>query len=160
MKPNWLSILTLMAVLGSGLIAGVFFAFSSFVMQSLSKLPASQSIAAMNAVSVVILNSLFMLVFIGTMLLCVVLGAVWFFQRDQPGSSLLLIGSLLYLIGNILVTGMFNLPLNDSLAVITPENATPEAWRQYLEPWMFWNHVRTITALLASLAFIVRLLQD
>jgi uncharacterized membrane protein len=159
MKPGWFSILTLMAVLGSGLIAGVFFAFSSFVMQSLSKLPASQSIAAMNAVNVVILNSLFILVFIGMTLLCVVLGAVWFFQRDQ-GSSLLLIGSLLYLIGNILVTGMFNVPLNDSLAVITPENATPEAWRQYLEPWMFWNHVRTITALLASLAFIVRLLQD
>jgi uncharacterized membrane protein len=159
MKPDWLSLLTFGAALGSGLMAGVFFAFSSFVMQSFTKLPASQGIAAMNAINVVILNSLFMVVFIGTALTCAALAVVSFFHWGQPGTGFLLIGSLVYLVGNIVVTGAFNVPLNDALAAVTPGGATAEAWRQYLEPWMVWNHVRTVTALGALGAFVLALLQ-
>ncbi len=160
MKMDWISLLALSAALGSGLIAGVFFAFSSFIMQSFSKLPANQAIAAMNTINVVILNSLFMVVFVGTAAVCAVLGVVAFIKWSQPGSVFLLIGGLLYLIGSIVVTGAFNVPLNDALAAVTPERATTEAWKQYLEPWMVWNHVRTATSLLASLAFIIALLRQ
>ncbi len=160
MKMDWISLLALSAALGSGLIAGVFFAFSSFIMQSFSKLPASQGIAAMNSINVVILNSLFMVVFVGTAAVCAVLTVTSFIRWGQPGAVFLLVGGLLYLIGSIVVTGAFNVPLNDSLAAVTPEKATTEAWRQYLEPWMLWNHVRTLTSLLASLAFIFALLRQ
>jgi uncharacterized membrane protein len=159
MKLDWLSLLTLSAALGSGLIAGVFFAFSSFIMQSFTKLSANQAIAAMNTINVVILNSLFMVVFVGTAAASVVLAVTSFIRWGQPGAVFLLVGGLLYLIGSLVVTGAFNVPLNDVLAAVTPERATPEAWKQYLGPWMLWNHVRTVTSLLASLAFIFALLR-
>jgi uncharacterized membrane protein len=44
---GFLFALTLFAALGCGVVAGVFFAFSAFVMRALASLPALQGIAAM-----------------------------------------------------------------------------------------------------------------
>lgn len=63
--------LTLAAALGSGLIAGAFFAFSTFVMKALSRLPAREGIAALRSIDVVVLNAWFLGVFLGTAVLCV-----------------------------------------------------------------------------------------
>ncbi len=71
-----LDTLSLILCIGAGTIGGVFFAFSSFVMKALTELPASQGIAAMQRINVVVLNPLFLGVFIGTAVLalaCVVL---------------------------------------------------------------------------------------
>jgi uncharacterized membrane protein len=45
-------VLTVVAALGCGLNAGVFFAFSSFVMAALRRLPPAQGIAAMQSINV------------------------------------------------------------------------------------------------------------
>ena len=42
---------TLATTLGCGLNAGVFFAFSTFVMPALKRLPAAQGIAAMQSIN-------------------------------------------------------------------------------------------------------------
>lgn len=42
---------TLIAALGCGLVAGVFFAFSSFVMPALKRLPPAQGISAMQSIN-------------------------------------------------------------------------------------------------------------
>ena len=44
-------ILTLVAAVGAGLVGGVFFAFSAFVMRALRGLPDEQGLAAMQAVN-------------------------------------------------------------------------------------------------------------
>ena len=56
---------TFLAALGSGLIAGVFFAFSAFVLTALSRLPDQGGIAAMQAITAAIKNPLFLIVFFG-----------------------------------------------------------------------------------------------
>ncbi|WP_010496926.1 hypothetical protein [Paenibacillus elgii] len=56
---NLLFGLTYASALGSGLIAGLFFAFSTFVMSALARLPAEQGIAAMQSINVTVLNPLF-----------------------------------------------------------------------------------------------------
>ena len=61
-----LHILTFAAALGAGLMAGLFFAFSTCVMTALGRQPAPCGIAAMQAVNEVILNPVFLLVFMGT----------------------------------------------------------------------------------------------
>ncbi len=66
MSDRLLATGTLTAVLGSGLIAGTFFAFSSFVMPALARLPAAQGIASMQSINVVVINPLFLGVFVGT----------------------------------------------------------------------------------------------
>jgi len=56
MFNNLLLALTLLSALGSGLIAGAFFAFSTFVMGALGRLPAAHGIAAMQSINVVVIN--------------------------------------------------------------------------------------------------------
>ncbi|MGH8722014.1 MAG: hypothetical protein ACREU4_08520, partial [Burkholderiales bacterium] len=65
--------LTLLAALGCGLMAGAFFAFSSFVMRALARLPPAQGIAAMQSINVAVIAPLFMLALFGTGLACAVL---------------------------------------------------------------------------------------
>ena len=62
----------LATVVGCGLMAGLFFAFSVAVMRALGRLPAAHGMAAMQSINVAILNPLFLSVFLGTALLCLV----------------------------------------------------------------------------------------
>ncbi|MEK1888327.1 MAG: anthrone oxygenase family protein [Phyllobacterium sp.] len=149
-------ILTLFAALGSGLMAGLFFAFSSFVMAALARLPAEQGIAAMNSINVTILNLSFGLAFFGTAILCLGLGVAGLMRWSDQGSLWLVSGSVLFLVGTIAVTMIFNVPLNDALAVANP--ASPEGavvWTRYLAEWLPWNHVRMLTSAGALISFIL-----
>jgi uncharacterized membrane protein len=67
---GFLFALTLFAALGCGVIAGVFFAFSAFVMGALARLPARQGIAAMQAINVAAITPAFMVALFGTALAC------------------------------------------------------------------------------------------
>ncbi len=149
---------TLLAALGCGLIAGAFFAFSTFVMKALARLPAGEGMAAMQSINVVVLNPMFLGVFLGTAVLCV--GALIFSWQHWPGSAAicLAVGSVLYLVGTLLVTIRFNVPRNNALASIarTDPNAS-QLWARYVVSWTIWNHVRTAAALAASAAFIIAL---
>jgi uncharacterized membrane protein len=147
MINNLLFTLTLVAALGSGLVGGVFFAFSTFVMGALGRLPAAQGIAAMQSINVVVINPLFLGAFIGTAALCALLVAVALVTWQQPGAILLLAGALLYFVGTFLVTMVFNVPLNDALATVAPDSSVgADLWSRYLTTWTNWNHVRTIAA--------------
>ena len=146
-----LFILKLLAVLGCGLAAGVFFAFSTFVMSALARLQPAQGIAAMQAINITAINPLFMVALFGTALICLFLVISSVLKWHQPGAAYLLIGSLLYLIGTILVTIAFNVPLNEALAKVNPDSTEGASlWNNYLTNWTTWNHVRTIAALAAT----------
>src|SRR5712692_11267617 len=96
--------LVLFSALGCGLIAGVFFAFSAFVMKALARLPAPQGIAAMQSINVTVITPSFMAAFLGTAAACVVLVGAALRSWTSPGAAFLLAGSLFYLVGTLLVT--------------------------------------------------------
>lgn len=151
-------VLTLLAALGSGLIAGAFFAFSSFVMGALSRIKPDAGIAAMRSINIVVINPLFMLAFIGTAMNCLGLAVYSLFSWQGTGSLLLLIGCALYFVGTFLVTIVFNVPLNNELAVVDPESSDgAEVWKRYLANWTMWNHVRTTAALVATVTLTLAL---
>ena len=150
--------LTLSAALGSGLMMGLFFAFSSFVMKALARLPVNTGIAAMQAINASVLNILFMGVFLGTAAVCVALIVVAYRGWGETGSSLLMASSLLYLFGILFVTVFFNVPLNNSLAAVEPASeAGAELWPRYLGQWTAWNHLRTVAGLVATAGFTLAL---
>jgi uncharacterized membrane protein len=143
--------LKLFSALGCGLMAGFFFAFSVVVMTALSRLPPPQGIAAMQNINVVVLNPLFFVGFFGTAAACLLLVILALLRWHQPGSAYLFVGSLLYLVGTVLVTMVFNVPLNEALASVKPDNIeAANLWANYLVNWTAWNHLRTLAALLAS----------
>ena len=158
MTGSFLTIATFAAALGGGLMAGLFFVFSAFMMTALARLGAPQGIAAMQSINVAILNPIFLSVFLGTAVLSLVaaVGAIWNWSVD--GSAWLLAGSLLYLAGIIVVTKAFNVPLNDALATVDPASGEGAAlWARYLDVWVKWNHVRTIAGIGALASFILAL---
>lgn len=147
---GWVHVLKLLAIIGSGMMAGVFFVFSVAVMRALGQLPSSTGIAAMQAINRVIVNPLFLLVFFGTGVACLALAAGALVRWDHPDSPYALSGALAYLLGSIGVTAACNVPRNNALALVDPSTEAGAAlWQRYLREWTGWNHVRTIACVLA-----------
>jgi len=143
--------LMILVCTGAGIVGGVFFAFSAFVMRALSQLPASQGVAAMQRINVVVINPLFLGVFLGTALLAAACIVVSVLDWGTPRSILLLASGVLYLIGSFLVTLALNVPRNERLAALDP--ASPQAaeyWISYLREWSLWNHVRSAASIASA----------
>lgn len=149
------------ALLGSALIGGVFFAFSSFIMKALARLPSVQGMAAMQSINLVVLNPLFLGTFMGTavisLLVAVLVVTVW----ETHSTPWLVTGALLYLVGTFLLTGLGNVPLNNRLAAVQADDpAAIEVWEHYLDRWTRLNSVRTVAAICAALMFSIGLIQQ
>src|SRR5262245_11135896 len=99
---NLYFIATLVAALGSGLIAGAFFAFSNFVMKALGKIPGVEGMHAMQSINIVVLNPVFLLVFAGTAVVCVGVAIFSILRWQDAGSAYLLAGAVLYVVGTFL----------------------------------------------------------
>jgi uncharacterized membrane protein len=143
------------SAIGCGLLAGIYFAFSTFIMTALGRIGQAAGIAAMNAINVTIVQSLFLPVFLGTTAASAGLAVIALLRWSEPGAVAILAGGVLYVIGMFVVTMIFNVPLNNALAAADP--ASQEAaslWARYLTDWTWWNHVRTVSSTLACALFI------
>lgn len=158
MLERYMFSLTFTAAIGCGLMAGVFFAFSTFVMPALARLQPDRGIAAMQSINITAINPLFMLALFGTAIACLFIVIYTLLHWDRSGTIYLSIGSLVYLVGAILVTILANVPLNNALAIVKPDSVDGATlWAKYLRDWTFWNHIRTLAALAASAIFIFSL---
>jgi uncharacterized membrane protein len=150
--------LKLFAALGCGLIAGVFFAFSAFVMKALARISPAEGIAAMQSINIAVINPLFMVVFLGTAAACVIVIISSILRWQDSGAIYSLVGGVLYPVGTFMVTVVFNVPKNNALASVTPTDSdSANLWADYLTTWTVWNHVRTVAALIAAAALIISL---
>jgi uncharacterized membrane protein len=150
-----LLILEFAAALGTALMASLYFIFSVAIMTALGRIAPASGMAAMQSINVVILNPWFFLAFFGTAAICAILAVMALLRWSEPGAALLLIACALYLAGNIGVTMVFNVPLNNALAAADPASADGAAlWSRYLSTWTQWNHVRTLSCL-AALALLI-----
>ncbi len=148
----------LLAALGSGLMAGVFFAFSAMVMKALARLPPAEGIRAMQSINVVALTPAFMTVFFGTAGVSLVAAVFALRAWEAPGARYVLLGSVLYVFGVVGVTAAFNVPRNSALAAVDPAHADAAVqWARYVSGWTAWNHVRMVAALGALVSFLFRL---
>ncbi len=153
-----LQTLTILALLGSALIAGVFFAFSSFIMKALAQRPAPEGIAAMQAINVTVINPAFLGAFMGTAALCLVLGVLVFLAESHAADAWVLAGAAAYFIGTFGVTVVGNIPLNNALAETQPDSAEGQVlWARYLERWTRFNTLRTVAAGVAAACFLAAL---
>ncbi|MFJ8532435.1 DUF1772 domain-containing protein [Streptomyces sp. NPDC093591] len=151
-------VLIVIGVVGTGLVAGVFCAFSTFVMRGLAALPPAQGVAAMKAINVAALLPAFMLVFIGSAVLCAVIAVVTFVLWPEEATVELLLGSALFLFGSFGVTMVANVPRNEALLKL--DAGTPEAaayWPTYVREWTAWNHVRAVASAAAAVSYVLAL---
>jgi uncharacterized membrane protein len=146
-----LLVVVVVGAVACGLMAGLLFAFSNFVMRALLQQSPEGGMRTMQAVNSLIQNPVFFVLFFGAALSTLFLAATSALHLSQPGSSLLLLGSLLYLVGTFAVTVAFNVPLNNGLAAHSAvASDAAEYWQNYVSQWLKWNHVRTITSVSAT----------
>jgi len=143
------------AALSSGVMAGVYLAFSGFIMRSFNQLGAAQAIAAMNAINITIVRSVFMPVFFASTIfsMCLIVASIVYW--DEVGAGVMLIAGVVYLMGMFFCTVVFNVPLNNSLATFKGEaGSLQQVWDQYYKVWTGWNHVRVISSIVTCITCI------
>jgi uncharacterized membrane protein len=146
------------AAIASALVAGIFYAFSSFVMPALGRIDARSGVDAMNAINVTVITPSFLALFVGTALACAALGLWSLFWWSEPGAGAILAASLFYLFGCFGVTMVCNVPLNDRLAASKADDGDA-FWRLYLRVWTRWNTVRTVAPAVSAMLFVWALVQ-
>jgi uncharacterized membrane protein len=144
------------SALGCGLIAGVFYAFSSFVMPALSRLPAVQGVLAMQEINRMALTRPFLVVFVGTALSCVLLAVLSALDLSDARARWRLVSCAAYLVGTFLLTIAYHVPRNEALDRVDATSLEAAArWGAYLAEWVPGNHARAGAALLGLIGLML-----
>jgi uncharacterized membrane protein len=154
-------VLATVTAIGSAALGGLFYAFSTFVMRGLDRTGPVDAITAMRGINAEAqANAPFLLMFLGSALLALVVGVIAAIQLRQPGSWWLLAGAVFGIVAAI-VTIAFNVPLNNQLDAVNPVGLSPpdaaREWRHYFTTWTAWNHVRSISGFVGAALLLVGL---
>ena len=134
------------ATVGNGLLAGVFFAFSSGVMPGLRRVDYLSYVTVFRAINRSIVNGLFILVFLGAPITTVAAMALHLDATHRDALAYLVAGLVLCLL-SFAVTVLVNVPLNNRLGTAPIGDAQLRKARDRFEMrWNRWNHVRTATS--------------
>ncbi|MFG1811804.1 DUF1772 domain-containing protein [Streptomyces sp. NPDC049040] len=160
MNGDLRSLVLLAATLATGLMAGLYFAFSVAVMPGLAQAGDRTFVEAMQRVNAAILNGWFTLAFGGALVLGVLAAVL---HRGGEGRSALpwiIAGTALYAV-SLVVTMGFSVPLNNRLADAGAPGHIHDlaAVRARFESaWVHWNIARTLatTGALGCLAWAMR----
>jgi uncharacterized membrane protein len=145
------------ATLTTGLVAGVFYAYSVSVDPGLTAQSDASYVATMQEINERIQNPLFFASFIGAVLFLLAALVVHLPRLRSSRFLLISLACLLYIGGGFLLTAFINVPMNDQLATVDPEAPAlvlSRAREAYEGPWDFWNGVRTIFSTVAFLSLI------
>ncbi|MEV0672958.1 anthrone oxygenase family protein [Mycobacterium sp. NPDC050441] len=148
--------LTAAAALGSAASGGIFYVFSTFVMRGLDRTGPVAAITAMRGMNAEAnTNAPFLLFLLGSALLSLAVGVVALTQIGRPGSWFLLAGAIFGVLG-VLITMLFNVPLNNHLDQVDLADAAAQ-WQAYFTTWTAWNHVRTVSGFISAVLLLIGL---
>ena len=151
-----MTVIIVITAVACGLMGGVFFAFSTFVMKALRALPPAQGMEAMQAINITAVGAPLMLALFGTALGSAVVGVNALTDPTHPAAWWSLAGAGLYLLGVLVLTAAYHVPRNNALAATSPTAREAErVWSRYLTEWTRWNHFRTISSLAAAAALTI-----
>ncbi|MDX6354497.1 MAG: hypothetical protein QOF98_1400 [Streptomyces sp.] len=145
------SIVLLATTITTGLMAGLYFAFSVAVLPGLGHADDRTFIQAMQRINVSILNGWFGLAFGGALVLGVAAVVLHWRGAGHDALPWIIAGVALYA-ASLVITMAVNVPLNDQLdAAGDPSRIhDPAAVRVKFESaWVHWNIARTLTCVAA-----------
>jgi uncharacterized membrane protein len=143
-------VLTIATAVGAGLAGGVFYAFSTFVMQGLGRAPARAGLVAMQGINETAPRPPLLLAMFGTSLAALGLGVAALGSLDEAEGVLRLVAAVLCLVP-VLTTIAWHVPRNDALAALDADAPdAPAAWERFRRTWTAVNHVRTVAYLAAA----------
>lgn len=148
------------AAVACGLMAGIFYTFSTFAMDGLRRLPGPEGMRAMQEINITAVMPPLMIALFGTALLSLVAGIMAIVDWADAASIYVVVAAALYLIGVVVVTAAFHVPRNNRLANMDADTDEGVAyWRTYDRQWTLGNHVRSAAPLVSSVLFVLALLE-
>lgn len=137
----------ILSIISTGLMAGLFYAWSVSVMTGLKRLPDHEFIAAMRAMNRAIQNPIFFLCFFGSAFLLIA-DCVIVYDKGASPFYLILAAAALYIFGVFGITVAGNVPLNNMLDDFQLDGATQDGMKQlrgnFENRWNFLNNIRTV----------------
>ncbi|NMN94548.1 DUF1772 domain-containing protein [Antrihabitans stalactiti] len=126
----------------AGLMAGLFFTFAVVVMPALRSSDDEVFVSVMNRINVVIVNPVFLLVYMGGLIFSAVAAILVWRDGNRTALPWVIAGLVLYVV-MFLVTSGANIPLNDQLATVANGDFT-SARAHFEGAWVVWNVARTL----------------
>ncbi|MEV0197068.1 anthrone oxygenase family protein [Nonomuraea sp. NPDC050691] len=133
----------IISLLFNGLMAGLFYTFSTTVMPAFNAIEPAQATAAMRSINKKILNPLFLPVFLLAPVASLVTGVLLLVDGAATAGVLFLAAGAVYLLGTLGATSALNVPMNNAL------EAGSMDWSAYAPRWTTWNHVRSLSCVAA-----------
>jgi uncharacterized membrane protein len=153
------TIILVTSIFLTGLMAGIFFTWSNAVKPGIGKLNDIDYLSALQSMNRVILNSLFLIVFIGTIISVALVPVFHFHFYPKNIFWLLILIVIIYLVGVFSVTVFGNIPLNEildkrNLSVMNPNDLS--LLRDSIENrWNNFNLIRSISSAVSFLLLII-----
>lgn len=145
------------AVVLTGLSAGLFYAWAVSVIPGTKRVSDPVYLETMQQINRAILNPAFFLIFFGS-LITLIISSVLHYRPSGTQSWLIIASTLLYL-GTFLVTTTGNVPLNNSLDAINLSEYSIEKANQFRTHYeVKWNRLHMIRTILSALSFLSVLL--
>ena len=131
------------------------FAFSTFIMAGLKRLPDTDGIRAMQSINKTVYTPWFMGPFFGTALLSAVSVVLGILNTQSTWSIAMIVAGLMFALGAFGVTAVGNVPMNTKLHGMNADDPAAAAyWQRYLVVWTRWNHVRVLASVGSVLLFV------
>jgi len=154
MSNEWMMYACLGAGLASALVAGVFQAFSDFVMKALAAAPGGAE--AMQEINRKVFRSVFLITLLGLFPVLSAFAGLSYLMIEGPALMFVMSGAAIYAIFVFAVTMFGNVPMNNRLDCLDPKG--PEIagyWTVYATGWTNWNHLRTLGSAATAACFLL-----
>ncbi len=152
----WLPYACLALGLATGLVGGVFQAFSDFIMRSLSAARPTSGMEAMQLVNRKVYRFGFLTMFLALAPVSIGLAIYAQAASPSPAAAWTAFGAALYIVTVFATTVARNVPMNKRLDGMSPDAADGHAyWAHYRVAWTRWNHLRTAGSIAAAACFLL-----
>ena len=141
------AVFTHVAVLGFGLAAGFFFAFSVVVIPGLERAGGDAAVPAMQGINAAVRNPFFFAMFFLSPVIALFAALFALGSGRRRSAFLLVLAAVAYLALVYLPTTYVHVPLNERLAAVTAAEDQGEAWFSFVRRWTDWNHFRAVASL-------------
>ena len=157
---NWLLIATATGSIFYVLITGLFLTFSDFVMRSLAGAEPAGGVQVMQNINRDIFKSVTMVLLWGMVAVSAGMGVFAYFNLADSAGSLIKLGAASYVIGVLIISYLFNIPMNNRLEKMDFRGKAAQTyWPVYVPRWVFWNWFRALGSLIAGVCFLLASLQ-
>ncbi|MXO94812.1 DUF1772 domain-containing protein [Erythrobacter aquimaris] len=151
MTYDWTLYACLFLALWSAMVAGVFSAFSEFIMSALSKAEPASGIEAMQHINRDVIRTSFVAGILAIPFLSVALAIYAVTAYEGIGRAIFVLAAATYVVSVLGTTIFGNVPMNNRLDALDGKRVEArDYWSEYGRKWTRFNHVRALGSVLTA----------